>query len=789
MPSHVLSLVPSWFLTPIALLSGLARLDLIWECFDPLPLDLFTLTQLEHLSIQSRWEGLNSVSREVALPEQLSQLSNLSRLTFIQRKCRSLPSALGFLPKLQHLHIKAQGLLQHLPDSFSQLTQLTALELNLLALQEIPGGLVGFTKLQRLQLLCPDMLGPPEGVGECASLHQLIYDSATPLRHSFFLGMPVRSSEYQFIPSSITQLTQLEHLELNFFDNRLRDGPGLEALTGLTQLSFTSGWRIKSPVSTFENFRNLRAFFWSCWYIEALPGGLEQLTGLTRVAIASPGDKDEYIGMSSLADGGSSRDQRLQLLPCRVTGELQPFRSVSVLGPDYVESDDWLLDLFHAALDTEDRVSLSKTVQHLPMLNSLRLHFTEEPLLLPPGILQAASQLQQLEFECKDLLLQPGSLAGLSSSLTRLSFRCKALYTLPSDIAQLGALREFEVVCGEHLQLNGEGSEEDEDSDSEGGAMKCDGGRGGDEGIEGNTVLAEELIPEEVWYGFSKLQCLHLSLPNHESQQFLPEGLWGLTSLKKLRLLQQWLTKLPEQISCLSQLQQLELLGCRSLHSLPDGLGQLQQLRWLVLEAPSLTELPASLGGCTSLQELVLRCEELLGLPSSIGELQRLKRLELRCTDGRGLQKGLPVELSSLGQLKVLEVVTGAPVRHWPVEASSWGQLSSLTELVIGFEGQQQQQEREEKLRIGAVGCPSHGAAAGCGGGSCDRFLSLPMGALSLLESGQLQLVQLYGPRGSLLPGEWSGKGLVNRSQGMFDCWQKPQPHCCPSYIYFKGAI
>nr|WP_284700956.1 NEL-type E3 ubiquitin ligase domain-containing protein [Robbsia betulipollinis] len=98
-------------------------------------------------------------------------------------------------------------------------------------------------------------------------------------------------------------------------------------------------------------------------------------------------------------------------------------------------------------------------------------------------------------------------------------------------------------------------------------------------------------------------------------------------------------------------LQELRLNGNRLTH-LPDGIGQLRQLRRLSLNENQLNRLPDAIGELQALRSLRLADNELSMLPESI---ERLQRLESLVADGC-LLGCLPPGIGSLRQLRELEL-------------------------------------------------------------------------------------------------------------------------------------
>lgn len=156
----------------------------------------------------------------------------------------------------------------------------------------------------------------------------------------------------------------------------------------------------------------------------------------------------------------------------------------------------------------------------------------------------------------------------------------------------------------------------------------------------------------------SKLQVLNLNGVRYE-HQFESKGvfarLWSLRTLKLVGF--QKLENLPEELSLLTQLEELDVSGCRMLAQLPKGLGELSFLSKLNLQScVSLQELPDSFGKLRSLKYLDLHfCVTLEQLPQNFGLLSSLEELDLGlCLSLRDLPSSFE-KLSSLKALNLLQ--------------------------------------------------------------------------------------------------------------------------------------
>jgi hypothetical protein len=133
---------------------------------------------------------------------------------------------------------------------------------------------------------------------------------------------------------------------------------------------------------------------------------------------------------------------------------------------------------------------------------------------------------------------------------------------------------------------------------------------------------AERKIEEALLSGVKELSIRGMGLTE------LPESLSQLTQLRQLNLSINPLIVLPEMLGQLTQLQSLILFSDK-LIALPDWLSQLTQLQTLDLSHNQLKVLPESLGQLTQLQSLDLAYNQLTTLPASIGQLEHLNYLRL----------------------------------------------------------------------------------------------------------------------------------------------------------------
>ena len=195
------------------------------------------------------------------------------------------------------------------------------------------------------------------------------------------------------------------------------------------------------------------------------------------------------------------------------------------------------------------------------------------------------------------------------------------------------------------------------------------------------NLLTGSLPPE--WGQLAQLQILNLG--GNRLTGPLPQELGHLASLKHLDLGYKYhignvngnqFTTLPTEISQLTQLQTLDLIGI-GLTALPPEVGQLTSLQTLNLKYNDLSSLPPELSQLAQLQTLYLNLNQLTTIPPELGQLPRLQTLDLSLNP----LTVLPPELGQLTQLQTLNL-QGNQLTALPPEI---GQLASLQHLDLGY--------------------------------------------------------------------------------------------------------
>ena len=126
----------------------------------------------------------------------------------------------------------------------------------------------------------------------------------------------------------------------------------------------------------------------------------------------------------------------------------------------------------------------------------------------------------------------------------------------------------------------------------------------------------------------------NLTIEANANRHILPDFLWTLTSLRRLRLAYSNVTSLPNAFGDLKNLEYLDLTAFESLVDLPASIGNLTALRSFCLMEPlSLRLIPESIGNLTALELFWIPAyPSLHSLLESIGNVHALKILVINCS-------------------------------------------------------------------------------------------------------------------------------------------------------------
>ena len=128
----------------------------------------------------------------------------------------------------------------------------------------------------------------------------------------------------------------------------------------------------------------------------------------------------------------------------------------------------------------------------------------------------------------------------------------------------------------------------------------------------------------------------------------LPEEIGELKSLKNLRIKGINITKLPDSMRNLTELQTLVITDS-TLSEIPEWIGDLRNLQTINFSKTFITSLPDSIGNLHNLNKLILTDTDVASLPDTICQLTNLRVLRLNYTPLTQLPEGIEqLELTEL---------------------------------------------------------------------------------------------------------------------------------------------
>ncbi|CAN6903542.1 unnamed protein product [Brassica oleracea] len=439
-------------------------------------------------------------------------------------------------------------------------------------------------------------------------------------------------------------------------------------LSKLLQLDFSYCSNLTEFLVDVSGLKSLEKLFLSgCSNLIVFPENIGDMPCLKELLLGDTAIKNLPVGVGTLPDTRSSTRTRpekfepksepksIQELPLCI-GMLASLEELNLTAtalknlPSSIGKLKNLqkLYLMHCA-------SLSKLPDTINELKSLKKLFINgsavEELPLNPGSLPSLTGFSA--GGCKHLKQVPSSIGGLNSLLD-LELDWTPIETLPKEIGDLHFIRKLVLSNCKSLKVLPESL-----GDMDTLHSLC---------LEGSNI---EKLPES----FGKLENLVLlRMNNCKKIKRLPESFGDLKSLHHLFMQETLVVELPESFGNLSKLVTLKMLkkplfrSCES-GKIPDVLGKLSSLKILKLGNNYFHSLPSSLEGLLNLRELSLYdCRELKCLPplpcnleqlnlancfslESISDLSKLKILhELNLTNCKKVD-----DISGLEHLKALK--------------------------------------------------------------------------------------------------------------------------------------
>lgn len=156
-------------------------------------------------------------------------------------------------------------------------------------------------------------------------------------------------------------------------------------------------------------------------------------------------------------------------------------------------------------------------------------------------------------------------------------------------------------------------------------------------------------------------------------EEYIFDKLSGVPQLKEMMVCLDSAATIPKGIGKVKSLERLDIYEMKSLKELPDDIGDLENLKILMIIKSSVNEIPDTIEKLKNLEELQVSMSDLEKLPDTIGKLQNLRSLYLSAVP----IKMLPDSICELEALETLKIYS-AKLESLP---ESIGKLSNLLEL------------------------------------------------------------------------------------------------------------
>ncbi|MBC7543282.1 MAG: leucine-rich repeat domain-containing protein [Candidatus Sericytochromatia bacterium] len=391
--------------------SDLKRLDLFFKGAEMPPV----LTLLPKLQTLNVYGSVTSV-------DLISRLAGLAELT-LKTHALSLPEDLTGLTRLQKLTVSGTDL-KTLPGSFTRLTALRHLDVTGTLLNPLPEPLWHLSKLEGLSLDSLQLSVIPPEIGKLGSLQYItMRDNAlTDLpaeasRWARLESLSLNENRFRRLPESVTRLPRLAELDLTA--NELETLPETLSLPRLSKLYVGRNRLAKLPDCLTTATALTDVHVWSN-HLTALTANLNRLKHLEKLLV---------------------RDNRLTHLPL-----INGLTTLSVLDADHNQLADLPQDL-GAAKSLEllyvgfNRLKLlPDSINRLTALTELDV--AGNALMQLPVRLEGLQALKYLVLSFNRLSSLSGSIGGLKR-LERLYLNGNELTAVPDS---LGGLRALEVL-------------------------------------------------------------------------------------------------------------------------------------------------------------------------------------------------------------------------------------------------------------------------------------------------------------------------------------------------------
>ncbi len=258
----------------ISNLTNLTALDISHNNLTVLPESIGEIASL--ISIDASNNQLTSI------PDSISKLGNLIDLDLGDNRLEKLPDSIGNIQGLNHLCLRSNKL-TILPETIGNLTNLITIDIEDNQVYKIPNSIGNLIELEwKLYLSDNNLTLLPESIGNLVGISILFLDG----------------NKLTALPENIGNLTNL--VELNLEDNQLKSLPkSIGNLTNLVEL-YLGDNQLKFLPESIGNLTNLVELYLEGNQLESLPKSIANLSSLAHIDLTNNPLDDDLSILQSL---------------------------------------------------------------------------------------------------------------------------------------------------------------------------------------------------------------------------------------------------------------------------------------------------------------------------------------------------------------------------------------------------------------------------------------------------------------------------------------------------------
>ncbi|MGY3779725.1 leucine-rich repeat domain-containing protein, partial [Isobaculum melis] len=350
------------------------------------------------------------------------------------RKIKSI-DGIDIFDKLQSLYIN-NGLVTEIPENIGNLTLLTRFVFSRSKLTKLPKSIGDLTSLVTLELTDNQLESLPDSIGKLKQLQSLRVDEnrLTSLPESVgnlssLTMLDATKNKITHFPESLTNATSL--IELKLYNNGISNIPySIDNLKMLKKLDLTTN-KITSLPETIGNLGSLEDLSLSSNQLKIIPETIGNLSSLVNLSMS---------------------DNQFTIIP-DIIGNLSSLRSLSLDRNQFTvvpETIGNLSSLTILYLNSNQLTVLPDTIGNLSSLTYL--YANSNQLTVLPDTIGNLSSLTYLYANSNQLTVLPDTIENLSS-LTSLNLAGNQLTVLPDIIGNLGSLIDLQLMDNQFTSL------------------------------------------------------------------------------------------------------------------------------------------------------------------------------------------------------------------------------------------------------------------------------------------------------------------------------------------------